>query len=53
MTFFVVVVLEFILGFILRLCPTKFKENKYGCKLNDIHQFLVSADDFWVKIHIL
>jgi len=46
MTFFVVVVLGFVLGFILRLCPTKVNENKCGYKLNDIHQFLVSADDF-------
>jgi len=53
MPFFVVVMLGFVLGFILRLCSIKVNENKYGFKLNDIHQFLVSADDFLVKMYIL
>jgi hypothetical protein len=52
MAFFLVVVLAFVLGSILRLCLIKVNENKYGYKLNGIHQFLVSADDIWVKIPI-
>jgi hypothetical protein len=39
MTFFVVVVLGFVLGFILRLSLIKVNENKYGFKLNGTHQF--------------
>jgi len=55
MAFFVMVVLGFVLWFILGLCLIKVNENKYeyGFKLNGIYQFLVSADNFWVKTHIL
>jgi len=53
MAFFLMVVLGFVLWFILRLCLIKVNENKHGFKLNGIRQFLFSADDFWVKIHVL
>ena len=53
MAFFVMAVLGFLLWFILRLCLIKVNENIYGFELNGLRHFLVSADDFWVKIHIL